>query len=211
MQSQIRQKPIFIPIINQLWTPNHFSIKIVKEWFEKLYGPCITKPVDTHSMTTEAFKKTVQEAVSSEVLCFYVCVHGKQRINPESGKTEEYLRLNDKEIITDTEFTQLIKTIPYKTLLMFNESCHGGGILNELKIDDRTAFSENMNVVIINACSKEQKCYVNRTGFGTVGLLSGILCDRQINPFSMPEKALQVSKALLPRLDTKITVMKNIS
>ena len=60
MQAQFRQKPIFVPIINHLWTPNNNSILIVKKWFEQVYGLCEVRPLDTWMMTKESFKAAIR-------------------------------------------------------------------------------------------------------------------------------------------------------
>ena len=210
MQSQIQQKPIFVPIINQQWTPNHISINIVYKWFRELYGDPDVYSICTETLTAETFAKLLRMATQGPIVCLYICVHGKQFVNKESGQPEEYILLNEKHMIPDTEFTEILNSIPYKTLLIFNESCHGGGFIENIKLDDKVG-TENINVTIVNACSKEQKCYVCKDGFTTTGVLSGLLCGLNINPFVSPEKALQFAKRKLPYLKTKITVVKNLS
>lgn len=211
MQSQIQQKPIFVPIINQRWTPNHISINIVCKWFEELYGKAMVYPVYTEGLTPETFAAALHRATQSTIVCLYICVHGKQFINKESGQLEEYVLLNENHMIPDAEFTKILNGIPYRTLLIFNESCHGGGFVENIKLDDHRVKMDSTNVVIVNACSKEQKCYVRRDPASTTGLLSGILYESRVNPFYAPEKALQVAKRVLPQLKTKITVVKNLS
>lgn len=211
MQSQIQQKPIFVPIINQQWTPNHISINIVYEWFRKLYGEPITYPVYTEALTTETFANVLRKATQGTTVCLYICVHGKQFVNKETGQPDEYILLNEKHMIPDTVFTEILNSIPYQTLLIFNESCHGGGFVENIKLDDHRVEMDNTNVVIVNACSKERKCYVKQNQTSTTGLLSGILYESRVNPFYAPEKALQIAKCVLPQLKTKITVVKNLS
>lgn len=171
----------------------------------------IVCPVYTERLTTETFAATLQRVTRGTTVCLYICVHGKQVINKETGQPEEYILLNEKHMIPDAEFTKILNGIPYQTLLIFNESCHGGGFVENIKLDDHRVKMDNANVVIVNACSKDQKCYVRRNQTDTAGLLSGILYESRVNPFYAPEKALQVAKRVLPQLKTKITVVKNLS
>ena len=80
-----------------------------------------------------------------------------------------------------------------------------------IKIDDKITTMDNVNVVIFNVCSKEQKCYVNINGGQTIGVVSAFLNKYQTNPFRDPEKALLMVKKVYPTLNTKVTIMKNLS
>ena len=212
MQSQIQQKPIFIPIINHSWTPNHNSILIVKKWFDELYGPSVCKLLETSQINSLQFEEYIKGLTEGrETVCFYICLHGKQYINKETGKPEEFLLLNSSFKIKDEELTRIINDIKFKNLYIYIESCHGGGLLNMIKIDDKSKSMANVSVVIFNVCSKEQKCYVQINGGQTIGLVTGILNKYQMNPFRTPEKGLELIKRIYPTLDSKVTIMKNLS
>ena len=212
MRSQIQQKPIFIPIINHNWTPNHNSILIVKKWFDELYGPSVYKALETSRINSLQFAEYIRGITEGrETICFYICLHGKQFINKETNKPEEFLMLNDSFRLKDEEFSEIINSIHFKNLYIFLESCHGGGLINMIKIDDKITSMDNVNVVIFNVCSKEQKCYVNINSGQTIGVVSAFLNKYQTNPFRDPEKALLMVKKVYPTLDTKVTIMKNLS
>ena len=213
MQSQIQQKPIFIPIINHLWTPNNYSINIVKKWFEELYGTCRTVPLDTWRFSEEKFETEIKKAVgTSDTICFYICLHGKQYINKETGKPEEYLRLNDNVLIPDSEFSEMISSLKYKNLYMILEVCHGGGLINTIKIDDSIKDMSECNILIFNVCSKEQKCYVI-TDYSTmaIGKATSLMAKNWINPLKNPRIGLQLLKKVYSYLETKVTIINTIS
>lgn len=212
MRSQIQQKPIFIPIINHNWTPNHNSILIVKNWFDELYGPSVCKAIDTSQINGVQFAEYIRGITEGrDTVCFYICLHGKQIINKETGKPEEFLLLNDTFRLKDDEFSEIINSIPFKNLYIFLESCHGGGLINTIKIDDKITSMDYVNVVIFDVCSKEQKCYVQINANQTVGVVSSLLNRYRANPFRDPEKALLMVKKVYPTLNTKVTIMKNLS
>lgn len=212
MRSQIQQKPIFIPVINHNWTPNHNSILIVKNWFDELYGPSVCKTLETSQINGAQFAEYIRGITEGrETVCLYICLHGKQFINKETGKPEEFLLLNDSFRLKDDEFSEIINSIHFKNLYIFLESCHGGGLINTIKIDDKITSMDYVNVVIFNVCSKEQKCYVRINANQTVGVVSAFLNKYRANPFREPEKALLMVKKAYPTLNTKLTIMKNLS
>ena len=212
MQSQIRQKPIFIPVINHLWTPNDYSILIVKKWFEELYGQCETRLLDTWLFTKEKFETEIKKSTGdTDTICIYICLHGKQYINQRTGKPEEFLKLNDNTLIPDIEFSNLISNLKYKNLYMILEVCHGGGLINTIKIDDSIKDMSESNILIFNICSKEQKCYIFNGEDGTVGLATVTMLRNRINPLKNPRLGLQLLKNLYSYLETKVTIVNTIS
>lgn len=212
MQTQFRPRPIFVPIINHLWTPNNNSILIVKKWFEELYGPSSAKLLDTWPMSKSDFFRELKLAVGmSDTICMYICLHGKQYKNAKTGEPEEFLKVNENTLIPDTEFSELINSLKYKNLYIFLEVCHGGGLVNTIKIDDTIRDMSNVNIVIFNVCSKEQKCYVNYDRVNTIGMASRSLMQYHINPFAAPDRGLLLLKKLYGYLHTKVTVIKNLS
>ena len=213
MQSQIRQKPIFIPIINHLWTPNNYSINIVKKWFDELYGPSQVYLLDTWRYSKEQFVTEIKKATSqSETICFYICLHGKQLQNQKTGKPEEFLKLNENVLIPDKELSEMITEIKFKSLYMMIECCHGGGLINFIKIDDKTKDMSETNILIFNICSKEQKCYV-LTDHSTmsVGSATSLMARNRINALRNPRIGLQLLKKFYGYLETKVTIVNTIS
>ena len=84
-------------------------------------------------------------------------------------------------------------------------------MINTIKIDDKITSMDYVNVVIFNVCSKEQKCYVRINANQTIGVVSAFLNKYRANPFRDPEKALLLVKKAYPTLNTKVTIMKNLS
>ena len=212
MQAQFRQKPIFVPIINHLWTPNNNSILIVKKWFEQLYGLCEVRPLDTWMMTKENFKAVIRKLIGNATsICFYICLQGKQYINEKTHQPEEFLMINERERIQDVELSNFINSLKWRNLCMFLEVCHGGGLINTIKLDDTIRDMANANIVIFNVCSKEKKCYVVKKDGQSIGEAAQTIYSHQINPFSNPSKALEILKRIYPHLHTKVTIIKNLS
>ena len=209
---QISQKPIYIPIINHEYTPNNNSINIVYKWFQELYGRVKTLSIDTYQCTKEQFFNIIREGTKGyTTICFYLCIHGKQFINKETKEPEEWLMINDETLILDKEFSEFISELKFQNLYMIIESCHGGGLINTIKIDDTIQDMSNVNILIFNICSKEQKCYVQKSTIGSIGIVTCLLYGNKINPLRHPRTALSLVKRIYPHLHTKLTLLNNIS
>ena len=201
-------KPFFLAIVNQQYTPGNQSAHITRNWFSGLVGGVNGHILDTSTMSKEVFVNTFSEVCKNhKILCLYVCVHGVQY--REKDGTKEFLKINDRVEVPDYEFTALLNNLQFEQLYVFNESCHGAGLFNGIVLDK--GETKLKNVVIFNACSKEEKCFVRIVYSQSIGLVSHLLFTSKINPFKSPETALSIVKHQYPDLQTTVTLLKNLN
>lgn len=177
-----------------------------------MYGPSEGHLIDTWSYTKEKFASEITSITQkSNTICFYICLHGKQFKNAKTGEPEEFLKINDQNLIKDTDFSELINSIKFNNLYMFLEVCHGGGLINTIKLDDTICNMANVNVVIFNVCSKEKKCYMLTDKVSTIGTAASTLVRNRVNPFKAPAIGLQLIKKFYTDLQPKVTIINTIS
>lgn len=177
-----------------------------------MYGLSEGHLIDTWSYTKEKFVNEIKSITQkSNTICFYICLHGKQFLNEKTKKPEEFLKINEQNLIPDTEFSELINSIKFNNLYMFLEVCHGGGLINVIKLDDKVKDMSEMNVVIFNVCSKEKKCYMLTSKVDTIGIAASTLVRNRINALKNPVLGLQLLKRFYTDLQTKVTIINTIS
>ena len=208
-----KKKPIFIGIINHNYTPNNYSIIIVKDWFSSIYNNFDFVTIDTYNKSKEEFQDILMKYTKGrETIGMYLCIHGIQQEDEKTHIKNESLKLNEKTYLKDEEFTKIINSFnEMKTFYFYSETCHSGGLINNIKIDKPLNELENYSCIILNISSKDYKCYVLTDGNNTIGISCKILMDAHINPFKTPEMALMTLKRLLGYLKPKLTIIKNIS
>lgn len=212
MKTQIT-KPIFIGVINHNDTPGNKSVDIAKEWFKELEPQFDSYVVDTANMTGEQFFTKMINLIQGRIdVCIYFCIHGKQIPNPETNIKEEYLKLNEKNLIKDTEFTEWLNALNLRHIYIYFEVCHSGGLINILKADT-PYIDDDYTFVAFATCAKDEKCYVQFTqtasGKITIGFASSFLLQNSINPFIMPNVAYVALKKQYPYLSPKVLEVRS--
>lgn len=191
--------PLFLGIINKKITPNNLSSLLVERWYTEIVGKHEKQVIFTETISSEQFIKQVKEVIGKKRTncCIYICMHGKQfpRKN-EPGKFDEYLKLNERNLIIDTQFSELINSLPIINKYLMLEVCHSGGLLNDVKCD----YERNIpcNSTILSLCSKDEKCYYKQRVINeqlcTICYFTLAFEQSQINPLKEPVKALEVLK-----------------
>lgn len=211
MKTQIT-KPIFIGVINHNVTPNNKSVDIAREWFRELEPDFESQLIDTVLMTSEQFfMKMTTLLKDKKEACIYFCIHGKQLPNSETNLMEEYLKLNDKNLIKDKEFTDWLNSLNLSHLYIYFEVCHSGGLINILKTDT-PYIDEDYTFVAFATCAKDEKCYVSKIKTPkplTIGYASSFLLQNKINPFIMPNVAYMALKKQYPYLSPKVLEVRS--
>lgn len=202
------EKPIFVSIINESYTPGNQSPYIVRSWFSSIVGGVSGIVIDTLNITKEKFVATLMEVCKNHNrICLYLCIHGVQY--RENEEVHEKLKINDKVEIPDYEFTAILNGLQYEELYIFNESCHGAGLFNSIVLDRNSIKIKN--IILFNVCSKDQKCYVKIISTQSVGIVSHYLFTNRINPFKTPDIAYNAIKKYFPDLQTTVTLLKNLN
>ena len=202
------EKPLFLAILNETYTPGNQSAHIVRDWFNSIVGGVNGNVLNTQSMSKVQFLSTLKEVCKNHnIICFYLCVHGVQY--RENGEIREKLKINEEVEIEDSEFTELINSLEFTNLYIFNESCHGAGLFNGIQLDKEN--TKLQNVIIFNVCSKEEKCFVRIIYSQSIGLICHFLFKNRINPFRSPEIAYDIIKKQYPGLQTTVTLLKNLN
>lgn len=189
--------PLFLGIVNFQITPNNLSVLLAEQWYKEIVGKYEKYVINTEMMTSEQFIKELKEKIGKKrtSCCIYMCMHGKQfaRKN-EPGKFDEYLKLNEKNLIIDKEFSELINFLPIINKYMLMEICHSGGLIDNIRCDyDRNI---SCNSIIFGLCSKDEKCYYKKRIYMgkecTVCYYSLFLEQSKINPLREPLRALDI-------------------
>lgn len=211
MKTQIT-KPIFIGVINHIVTPNNKSVLFAQEWFKEIEPNYDIQIIDTVSLTSEQFLTTMTRLLQNrQDACIYFCIHGKQILNKETNLMEEFLKLNETNLIKDTEFTQWLNSLNLRHLYIYFEVCHSGGLINVLKADT-PYIDEDYTFVAFATCAKDEKCYVNITegpNGRTFGCASTFFAQNNINPFIMPNVAYVALKKAYPYLSPKVLEIRS--
>ena len=71
------EKPIFVSIINESYTPGNQSPYIVRSWFSSIVGGVSGIVIDTLNITKEKFVATLMEVCKNHNrICLYLCILG---------------------------------------------------------------------------------------------------------------------------------------
>ena len=203
MKTQIKQKPIFIAVINQEVCRENASIKIADFWYSAIephHEKCI---IDTSNLKLEDFKDRLSATVGvyRPSVCIYLCMHGEQH------KDYESLLLNKKVSFKDIDFSNLINSFKIDNLFMFNEVCHSGGLIDFIKLDTQLRVTTS-KILIFNTSNKDDKSALITDGKTSVGLSSRILYTTRINPFLRPKLAYETLKKY--KRTAKVTILENL-
>ena len=191
--------PLFLGIINTQVTPNNLSVLLAERWYKEIVKKYDKRIIDTKMLSDKDFVKQIKELVGKKrtTCCIYMCMHGKQfPRKDEPGKYDEYLKLNEKNLIIDKDFSALINSLPIVNKYMLIEVCHSGGLINDIRCD----YERNIdcNSIIFSLCSKDEKCYYRKQMYMgkecTVCYYSLFLGESKINPLREPLRALDILK-----------------
>ena len=189
--------PLFLGIVNFQITPNNLSVLLAEEWYKEIVGKYEKQLMNTEMMTSEQFIKELKEKIGKKrtSCCIYMCMHGKQfPRKDEPEKFDEYLKLNEKNLIIDKDFSTLINSLPIVNKYMLMEICHSGGLINDIRCD----YDRNIpcNSIIFGLCSKDEKCYYKKRMYMgkecTICYYSLFLEKSRINPLREPLRALDI-------------------
>lgn len=189
--------PLFLGIVNFKITPNNLSVLLAESWYKEIVRKYEKKVINTCTITKEEFMKQIKEAIGEKrtSCCMYICMHGKQfeRKN-EPGKYDEYLKLNEKNLIIDKEFSEFINSLPIVNKYILMEVCHSGGLINDIRCD----YDRNIpcNSTILSLCSKDERCYYRKQMVQgrecTLCYFTMFLGESKINPLREPIRALDI-------------------
>ena len=142
-------------------------------------------------------------------------------VNPKAGKGDVQKRIPEiKEDLIKTGYNvDTINTqrrVPVKNMIKEYEKkidmiicCGGDGTVNDL-VSSVMEMKEKPEISFIPLGTVND--FARTIGLSRKKFFkTGILNKYQMNPFRTPEKGLELVKKIYPTLDSKVTIMKNLS